>query len=141
MWSNTFNYHKQIEKGIKLAVGIKKIKHISSFFCIPKPEIGNIKLSSKHAGGSLYDMGSYAASIYRVFLKKIPKKIFFFFVKKNKLIEKFNISSSDKCSVNGYFSHNDHYMNEINLFTNERRVSIKRAFSPDPNQDCSIDFF
>ena len=136
-----FDYHKQIEKGIQLAGGIKKIKHISSFFCIPKPEKGNIKLSPKYGGGCLYDMGSYAAGIYRVFLKKIPKKIFVSFIKKNKLIEKFNISSSDKCSVNGFFSHNDHYMNEINLFTNKRRVSIKRAFSPDPSQDCNIDFF
>ena len=62
-------------------------------------------------------------------------------MKKNKLIQEFNISSSDECSVNGFFSHNDHYMNEINLFTNKKRVSIKRAFSPRPKSRLLYRFF
>ena len=73
-----------------------------------------------------YMIWVHMQQVFIEFFKKIPK--IFVSCEKNKLIQKFNISSSDECSVNGFFSHNDHYMNEINLFTNKKGFQLKGLF-------------
>ena len=139
--STIFNYHSQFVKALKMIGGKKKISNIQSFFCIPKPKKGNLKLSKFYGGGSVNDMGPYSASIIRLFLNKLPKKLIVTAKKKNNIIEKFSTFIIDKISISSFFSHNDQYMNELILFSEKKRIVLNRVFSPDQNLDCVIKIF
>ena len=87
-----YNYHYQFNYLKKFCRNLKKIEQIFVNFTIPTPEPNSLLASRKLGGGALMDMGSYAASIHRIFFKEriINKNII---IKKNKkgLITSFDI--------------------------------------------------
>ena len=87
-------------------------------------------------------MGSYAASIYRIFCKeKIKKK---YFLKINKIFRK-NLNESFEIIIKGkkfeyigYFSHNSKYENKLKLITSKKIYEIDRVFSPPSNKSLIL---
>ena len=78
-----YNYHSQFNYLKKFCGNLKKIEQIFVNFTIPTPKSNSLLASRKLCGGALMDMGSYAASIHRIFFKEriIGKNII---IKKNK---------------------------------------------------------
>ena len=141
--STVFDYHEQIKFIINKTKNIKeKNIKISSRFTIPLLPKKNFRRKSSLGGGCINDMGSYAASIYRIFCKyKIKKKNFILIKKKFKknLNENFMIKVKNKnFEYEGFFSHNDKYENKLKLYTLQKNYEINRVFSPPSNQNLII---
>ena len=138
--STFFNYHKQISKVMTLINGKKNIVYINAKFVIPTPNKNSLLLSKKFAGGSLMDMGPYAAAISRLFcngkLLNINK-----ILNKNKkgLITSFLILCKFKSTIfSGFFSLNGPYQNNLTFFTNHKKIEINRVFSPPIDRKLKI---
>ena len=129
-----FNYHHQIDKSIKEISSLKNLNHVDARFIIPKLEKKNFRNLNKYGGGCLFDMGSYAAATFRIFINENFRKVTFYkLLKENK--KGLNISFKiyiivGKKSFFGYFSHNGEYENSLSLFTKRKKVTINRVFSP-----------
>ena len=132
--ANVFNYHHQIDKSIKEIDLLKNLNHVDARFIIPKLEKKNFRNLIKYGGGCLFDMGSYAAATFRIFINENFRKVTFYkLLKENK--KGLNISFKiyiivGKKSFFGYFSHNGEYENSLSLFTKQKKVIINRVFSP-----------
>ncbi len=132
--ANVFNYHHQIDKSIKEIDSLKNLNHVDARFIIPKLEKKNFRNLIKYGGGCLFDMGSYAAATFRIFINENFRKVTFYkLLKENK--KGLNISFKiyiivGKKSFFGYFSHNGEYENSLSLFTKRKKVTINRVFSP-----------
>ena len=132
--ANVFNYHHQIDKSIKEIDSLKNLNHVDARFIIPKLEKKNFRNLNKYGGGCLFDMGSYAAATFRIFINENFRKVTFYkLLKENK--KGLNISFKiyiivGKKSFFGYFSHNGEYENSLSLFTKRKKVTINRVFSP-----------
>ena len=70
---------------------LKKIEQLFIYFTIPTPQSNSLLASRELCGGALMDMGSYAASIHRIYTKKKIKTKNI--IKKNKsgLVTSFDI--------------------------------------------------
>ena len=65
-----YNYHNQFNYLKRFCGNLKKIEQLFVNFTIPTPQSNSLLASRELCGGALMDMGSYAASIHRIFLKK-----------------------------------------------------------------------
>ena len=137
-----FHHHYQIKESIKEIKSIKKIIHIHSRFVIPKLPKKNFRNIKKYGGGCLFDMGSYAAAIYRIFIdKKYKKNIIFSTSTKDQkgLNESFSIYIiAGKKSFIGHFSHCGEYENTLKLFTKQKKVTVHRVFSPPSDKNLIL---
>lgn len=127
-----YNYHSQFDYLKKFCGNLKKIEQIFVNFTIPTPEPGSLLASRKLCGGALMDMGSYAASIHRIFFKEriISKDII---VKKNKkgLITSFDIFFKYNTKVLvGTFRFGGEYRNDIFVKLKNKTIEVNRLFSP-----------
>ena len=127
-----YNYHSQFNYLKKFCGNLKKIEQIFVNFTIPTPEPGSLLASRKLCGGALMDMGSYAASIHRIFFKEriISKDII---VKKNKkgLITSFDIFFKYNTKVLvGTFRFGGEYRNDIFVKLKNKTIEVNRLFSP-----------
>ena len=127
-----YNYHSQFDYLKKFCGNLKKIEQIFVNFTIPTPEPGSLLASRKLCGGALMDMGSYAASIHRIFFKEriISKDII---VKKNKkgLITSFDIFFKYNTKVLvGTFRFGGEYRNYIFVKLKNKTIEVNRLFSP-----------
>jgi dTDP-3,4-didehydro-2,6-dideoxy-alpha-D-glucose 3-reductase len=137
----TFGYHRQFAI-LKNIINQNNVsKNIVMKFNIPKPSIGNHKLSKKLGGGCFNDMSPYMAEINRVFLKKNIKIKLVTAVNINKLNESFLIFSTNKnTNFYGYFSHNSEYENSIQFSSSKYSVNLDRFCSPPPNESLFVTF-
>jgi len=127
-----YNYHSQFNYLKKFCGNLKKIEQIFVNFTIPTPERSSLLASRKLCGGALMDMGSYAASIHRIFFKEriISKDII---VKKNKkgLITSFDIFFKYNTKVLvGTFRFGGEYRNDIFVKLKNKTIEVNRLFSP-----------
>ncbi len=127
-----FNYHKQISKIIALTEKTKKINKVLANFTIPLPSNKSILMSKKLQGGVIMDMGPYAASIHRIFFNQnITFSKISFKKNRNYLPISFKLEIQyKKKNYLGLFKFGGEYMNEIEIFTNKKKFSIQRVFSP-----------
>ena len=135
-----YNYHKQFEKVIRIAGSKKAINRIEVNFNIPMPAKNSLLMSKKLKGGVIMDMGPYASSIHRIFFneKIISSKIDIFKNRSNLPISfKLNLKYKKKKYL-GLFKFGGEYINQVNLFTKTKKISIDRVFSPPSDLDLSI---
>ena len=140
--ATVFNFHKQIQYIIKEINSNKEFLKIFTRFTIPLLPKKNFRRNLKLGGGCVNDMGSYAASIYRIFCKeKIKKK---YFLKINKIFRK-NLNESFEIIIKGkkfeyigYFSHNSKYENKLKLIKSKKIYEIDRVFSPPSNKSLIL---
>jgi len=135
-----YNYHAQIKKVIKILPN-KKINLIKVDFIIPTPPKSSLLMSNKLKGGVIMDMGPYASSIHRIFFNKkiIYTKID---VKKNRQ----NLPKSFKLEIKyenkryiGSFKFGGKYINKVVFFTNEKKITINRVFSPPDDLNLNLE--
>jgi NDP-hexose-3-ketoreductase len=127
-----FNYHEQIKKIVGLTRKTKEINKVNTNFTIPLPSNKSILMSKKLQGGVIMDMGPYAASIHRIFFNQnITYSKISFKKNKNYLPTSFKLKIKYKeKSYSGLFKFGGRYMNEIEIFTNKKKLSVERVFSP-----------
>ena len=135
-----YNYHNQFNYLKKFCGNLKKIEQIFVNFTIPTPEPNSLLASRKLGGGALMDMGSYAASIHRIFFKEriINKNII---IKKNKkgLITSFDIFFKYNTKVLvGTFRFGGKYRNDIFVKFKNKTIEINRLFSPPDDVNLNI---
>ena len=135
-----YNYHNQFNYLKKFCGNLKKIEQIFVNFTIPTPEPNSLLASRKLGGGALMDMGSYAASIHRIFFKEriINKNII---IKKNKkgLITSFDIFFKYNTKVLvGTFRFGGKYRNDIFVKFKNKTIEINRLFSPPDDVSLNI---
>ena len=135
-----YNYHSQFNYLKKFCGNLKKIEQIFVNFTIPTPEPNSLLASRKLCGGALMDMGSYAASIHRIFFKEriISKNII---IKKNKkgLITSFDIFFKYNTKVLiGTFRFGSEYRNDISIKFKNKTIEVNRLFSPPDDINLNI---
>ena len=135
-----YNYHRQIEMIKDILKNNDKLNLIKTKFVIPLPHKESILMSNNFKGGTIMDMGPYAASIHRIFFNK---KILSTNVKirrnSKKLPISFEINVKYKCqNYHGLFKFGGKYENKANFFTKKKIFSIDRVFSPPENLDLYI---
>ena len=137
-----FNYHHQINKAIKEINSLKSLIHLDAKFIIPGFPKKNWHNFEKYGGGCLADMGPYAAAVFRIFISKNMRNASFFSACKrnlNGVSTNFNVDIvADKKSFSGYFSHNGEYENSITLISEQKSVTISRAFSPPNDMNLTL---
>ena len=135
-----YNYHNQFNYLKKFCGNLKKIEQIFVNFTIPTPEPNSLLASRKLCGGALMDMGSYAASIHRIFFKeRITNKNII--IKKNKkgLITSFDIFFKYNTKVLvGTFRFGGKYRNDIFVKFKNKTIEINRLFSPPDDVNLNI---
>ena len=135
-----YNYHNQFNYLKKFCGNLKKIEQIFVNFTIPTPEPNSLLASRKLCGGALMDMGSYAASIHRIFFKeRITNKNII--IKKNKkgLITSFDIFFKYNTKVLvGTFRFGGKYRNDIFVKFKNKTIEINRLFSPPDDVSLNI---
>ena len=135
-----YNYHNQFNYLKKFCGNLKKIEQIFVNFTIPTPEPNSLLASRKLGGGALMDMGSYAASIHRIFFKeRITNKNII--IKKNKkgLITSFDIFFKYNTKVLvGTFRFGGKYRNDIFVKFKNKTIEINRLFSPPDDVNLNI---
>jgi len=140
-----FNYHNQIKLILSKIIRINKNIKINVKFTIPLLPKKNFRRNSKLGGGCLNDMGSYAASIYRLIsMDRIHKKDFVILKKiyKKNLIQKFQIKIIKKnIQFNGFFSHNDEYENNLKFYSSKKIYEINKVFSPPNNENLKMSIY
>ena len=122
-----FNYHAVFNKIIDIIGGINKISLIQSNFNIPL--VKNIKTLNEIKGGCNYDMGSYAATMIRIFfrekynIKFLYKKSFS--GKYKKVIKEFILTVYSRTKTYfGNFSISKEYISNIIIFTEKKIAEI-----------------
>ena len=135
-----YNYHSQFNYLKKFCGNLKKIEQIFVNFTIPTPKSNSLLASRKLCGGALMDMGSYAASIHRIFFKEriISKNII---IKKNKkgLVTSFDIFFKYNTKVLiGTFRFGGEYRNDIFVKLKNKTIEVSRLFSPPDNINLNI---
>ena len=135
-----YNYHSQFNYLKKFCGNLKKIEQIFVNFTIPSPKSNSLLASRKLCGGALMDMGSYAASIHRIFFKEriISKNII---IKKNKkgLITSFDIFFKYNTKVLiGTFRFGSEYRNDIFIKFVNKTIEVNRLFSPPDDINLNI---
>jgi len=138
-----YNYHSQFNYLKKFCGNLKKIEQIFVNFTIPTPKSNSLLASRKLCGGALMDMGSYAASIHRIFFKEriISKNII---IKKNKkgLITSFDIFFKYNTKVLiGTFRFGSEYRNDIFIKFVNKTIEVNRLFSPPDDIDLNIKIY
>jgi dTDP-3,4-didehydro-2,6-dideoxy-alpha-D-glucose 3-reductase len=137
----TFGYHRQFAILKNIINQNNAPSNIVMRFNIPKPAIGNHKLSKRLGGGCFNDMSPYMAEINRVFLKKNIKIKLITATNANKLNESFLIFSANKnTNFYGYFSHNSEYENSIQFSSSTYSVNLDRFCSPPPTESLLVTF-
>jgi NDP-hexose-3-ketoreductase len=134
-----YNYHRQIEKIIKI-INSDKLKTVKVKFIIPMPDKNSLLLSNNFLGGVVMDMGSYASSIHRLFFKKkIISKNFEIKMNKNKLPISFKLMIKyEDQRYCGLFKFGGNYTNEAIFITNSKKLLVQRLFSPPDNINLNL---
>ena len=135
-----YNYHRQIKKVQSILKKSGKLDEVKVQFVIPMPSKKSLLMSANFLGGAIMDMGPYASSIHRIFLKKkiISKKLNIKLNSKKLPISfKIKVNYKNQC-YNGLFKFGGEYKNEIAFFTKKKILSLKRLFSPPEELDLNI---
>ena len=137
-----YNYHSQFNYLRRFCGNLKEIEQIFVNFTIPTPQPNSLLASQELCGGALMDMGSYAASIHRIFFKeKIKSKNIIIKKNKNGLVTSFDIFFKYKTKVLiGTFRFGGEYRNNIFVNLKKKTIEVNRLFSPpdDINLDIKI---
>ena len=135
-----YNYHRQFNYLKKFCGNLKKIEQIFVNFTIPTPKPKSLLASRELCGGALMDMGSYAASIQRIFFKeKINDKNIIIKKNKNGLVTSFDIFFKYETKVLiGTFRFGGEYRNDIFVKLKNKTIEVSRLFSPPDNINLNI---
>ena len=135
-----FFFYKQNNRVIDLTGKTKEINKVITNFTIPFPSDKSILMSKKLQGGVIMDMGPYAASIHRIFFNQnIIFSKMSFSKNKNYLPISFKLEMKyKKQSYSGLFKFGGKYKNEIEIFTDKKKLLIERVFSPPDNLKLKI---
>jgi dTDP-3,4-didehydro-2,6-dideoxy-alpha-D-glucose 3-reductase len=135
-----FNYHSQFEKLKKNINNLEDIKKIRCDFVIPMPKKNSILRSNLLKGGVLMDMGPYASSIARIFLKeKIFSKKVTTRINKNTLITSIKFVIRYKTQTySGKFQFGGKYSNRLIIYFKNSSLTLNRVFSPPADQNLEI---
>ena len=127
-----FSYHNQFNYIKKFCGNLKNIEQLFVNFTIPMPKKNSLLSSVELGGGTIMDMGSYAASIHRIFFnEKIKKKDVI--IKKNKsgLVTSFDVFFKyDTKIFNGTFRFGGEYKNNLFIKLKHKTIEAERVFSP-----------
>ncbi len=137
-----YNYHSQFNYLRRFCRNLKRIEQIFVNFTIPTPKANSLLASRKLSGGAIMDMGSYAASIHRLFFKeKIKSKDIIIKRNQKKLVTSFDIFFKYNTKVLiGTFRFGGDYKNNIFIRLIDKSIEVNRLFSPpdDINLDIKL---
>ena len=127
-----YNYHDQFGYIKKFCGNLKNIEQLFVNFTIPTPKKNSLLSSIKFDGGARMDMGSYAASIHRIFFnEKVKKKDVIIKKNKNGLVTSFDILFKYNTKIlNGTFRFGGEYRNNIFIKLKDKTIEAERLFSP-----------
>ncbi len=135
-----FNYHNQFNYIKKFCGDIKNIEQIFVNFTIPKPNKSALLSSVKLGGGTLMDMGPYAASVLRIFFNEnIKKKDVIIKKNKNGLVTSFDVFFRYETKIfNGTFRFGGEYKNNIFIKLKNKTIEAERVFSPPDDLNLNL---
>ena len=135
-----FNYHNQFNYIKKFCGDIKNIEQIFVNFTIPKPNKSALLSSVKLGGGTLMDMGPYAASVLRIFFNEnIKKKEVIIKKNKNGLVTSFDVFFRYETKIfNGTFRFGGEYKNNIFIKLKNKTIEAERVFSPPDDTNLNL---
>ena len=137
--ATVWNHHPQIEliKNLFYETGLT-VTHLSATFSFPPFEPTNFRWQPHLGGGSLLDLGPYAASCSRIFLEEPPIEIV---CRINSRSERSGVDTSfcllaryeDGRSMVGQFGFNTEYRNSVSLLGTGIFVEVDRVFTMPPD--------
>ena len=137
-----FHEHKQFKETLS-KIDLNKKTKIFCTFHIPQLKNNNFRNYNKYGGGCFQDMSPYASYLVYIFFKN--KKYSLLCQKKtdNKgLINSFNLSAKSKnITLEGSFSFNSSYKNEMIIYNKSRMYFINFVFSPPIDKQLNVEIF
>ncbi len=139
-----FPHHPQLAASQKLLLEQGGATRITATFTIPPLPIDNFRNHPELGGGSLSDMGPYAATVSRMFFGDLPEKLSCNLVSSHPETDAdtaFSVlaSYSGGRSYIGHFGFDTEYQNWLTLIGPKVAVTLDRVFSAPPDLQTHLD--
>lgn len=129
-----FSYHPQMEVLRSLLAERGGATRLIAVFTIPPLPIDNFRNHSEFGGGSLYDLGPYAAAVSRLFIGEFPESVVCNVLSRH---PETNVDTAfaflatyrgGRCYI-GHFGFDTEYQNRLTLIGPEVAVTVDRIFT------------
>jgi predicted dehydrogenase len=139
-----FSYHPQFMALQRLLLEHGESTRLTTTFTFPPLADDNFRNHAKLGGGSLYDLGPYAAAVSRIFFGEFPEEIMCRVVSYHPASNVDTAFSLLACysggrSYVGHFGFDTEYQNGLTLIGPEIAVTVARIFTTPPDMQIQLD--
>ena len=139
-----FSYHPQFTELQRLISEHGGVTRLIATFSFPPLADDDFRYQPDFGGGSLYDLGPYAAAVSRIFFADHPEKITCSVVSNHgstKVDTAFSVMAgySGGRSYIGHFGFDTDYQNSLTLFGPNIAASVSRIFTTPPDMQVQLD--